>query len=48
MRLENICATTNERLEYIYEMAKEFGYIAAVMIFFVLAEMVDFEKLMDL
>jgi len=45
LRLENICATTNERLEYIYEMAKEFGYIAAVMIFFVLAEMVDFEKL---
>lgn len=45
MRLEHVCATTNERLEYIYEMAKEFGYIAAVMIFFVLAEMVDFEKL---
>jgi len=45
MRVENVCATTNERLEYIYEMAKEFGYISAVMIFFVLAEMVDFEKL---
>ena len=45
MRLENICATTNERLEYIYEMAKEFGYIAAVMIFFLLAEMVQPEKL---
>ena len=45
MRLQSVCATTNERLEYIYEMAKEFGYIAAVMIFFVLAEMVDFEKL---
>jgi CPA1 family monovalent cation:H+ antiporter len=45
MRLEHICATTNERLEYIYEMAKEFGYIAAVMIFFVLAEMVDLDKL---
>ncbi|RRS30620.1 MAG: peptidase [Epsilonproteobacteria bacterium (ex Lamellibrachia satsuma)] len=45
MRLENICATTNERLEYIYEMAKEFGYIAAVMIFFVLAEMVDLDTL---
>ena len=44
MRLENICATTNERLEYIYEMAKEFGYITAVMIFFVLAEMVNFEN----
>jgi CPA1 family monovalent cation:H+ antiporter len=26
-------------------MAKEFGYIAAVMIFFVLAEMVSLEKL---
>ena len=45
LRFENICATTTERLEYIYEMAKEFGYIAAVMIFFVLAEMVDFDKL---
>ncbi|RLA68011.1 MAG: peptidase [Epsilonproteobacteria bacterium] len=45
MRLENIKATTSERLEYIYEMAKEFGYIAAVMIFFVLAEMANFEKL---
>ncbi|NOR55095.1 MAG: peptidase [Sulfurovum sp.] len=45
LRLSNIKATTTERLEYIYEMAKEFGYIAAVMIFFVLAEMIDFEKL---
>lgn len=45
LRLEGIRATTTERLEYIYEMAKEFGYIAAVMIFFVLAEMVSFEKL---
>ncbi len=45
LRLEGIKATTTERLEYIYEMAKEFGYIAAVMIFFVLAEMVSLEKL---
>ncbi len=45
IRLSNIGATTKERLEYIYEMAKEFGYIAAVMIFFVLAEMADFDKL---
>ena len=45
VRLSNIHATTIERLEYIYEMAKEFGYIAAVMIFFVLAEMVSIEKL---
>jgi len=45
LRLEHVCATTKERLEYIYEMAKEFGYIAAVMIFFVLAEMIDLEKL---
>ncbi len=45
LRLDGIHATTTERLEYIYEMAKEFGYIAAVMIFFVLAEMVDFEKI---
>jgi CPA1 family monovalent cation:H+ antiporter len=47
LRLENIRATTKERLEYIYEMAKEFGYIAAVMIFFVLAEMVSLEKLWE-
>ena len=45
LRLEGIKATTTERLEYIYEMSKEFGYIAAVMIFFVLAEMVSVEKL---
>jgi CPA1 family monovalent cation:H+ antiporter len=45
LRLEDIKATTSERLEYIYEMSKEFGYIAAVMIFFVLAEMVSLEKL---
>ncbi len=45
VRFASIQATTKERLEYIYEMAKEFGYIAAVMIFFVLAEMVDFGKL---
>jgi len=45
LRFETVCATTSERLEYIYEMAKEFGYIAAVMIFFVLAEMVDLERL---
>jgi len=45
IRFASVLATTKERLEYIYEMAKEFGYIAAVMIFFVLAEMVDFEKL---
>jgi CPA1 family monovalent cation:H+ antiporter len=45
LRMSSVVATTKERLEYIYEMAKEFGYIAAVMIFFVLAEMVDFEKL---
>jgi CPA1 family monovalent cation:H+ antiporter len=46
-RMENIKSTTTERLEYIYEMAKEFGYIAAVMIFFVLAEMVSLEKLWE-
>jgi monovalent cation:H+ antiporter, CPA1 family len=38
-------ATTEQRLEYIYDMAKEFGYIATVMIFFTLVEVVDFEKL---
>jgi len=47
LRLGNIETTTHERLEYIYEMAKEFGYIAAVMIFFVLAEMVDFHLLWE-
>jgi CPA1 family monovalent cation:H+ antiporter len=47
VRLGNISATTKERLEYIYEMAKEFGYIAAVMIFFVLAEMADFDKIWE-
>lgn len=45
-RLSSIAATTSERLEYIYEMASEFGYIAAAMIFFVLAEMVDLDKLL--
>ncbi len=47
MRLSGILATTRERLEYIYEMASEFGYIAAVVIFFVLAEMVDPAKLWE-
>ena len=45
LKLDDFEATTTARLEYIYEMAKEFGYIAAVVIFFVLAEMVNFEKL---
>ena len=45
LRMSSVVATTKDRLEYIYEMAKEFGYISAVMIFFVLAEMVDFDKL---
>ena len=45
-RLSSIAATSSERLEYIYEMASEFGYIAAAMIFFVLAEMVDLDKLL--
>ncbi|ADV45951.1 cation:proton antiporter [Nitratifractor salsuginis] len=47
LRLEGVLATTRERLEYIYEMASEFGYIAAVVIFFVLAEMVDLHKLWE-
>jgi len=47
LRLGSIESTTYERLEYIYEMAKEFGYIAAVMIFFVLAEMVNFHLLLE-
>ena len=47
IRLGSIASTSKERLEYIYEMAKEFGYIASVVIFFALAEMVDFEKLWE-
>ena len=39
-------ATTRERMHYIDEMAKEFGYIAAVVIFFLLAEIADFSILM--
>jgi len=45
IRLNSIKSTSKERLEYIYEMAKEFGYIASVVIFFALAEMIDFELL---
>ena len=45
IRLNKIKSTSKERLEYIYEMAKEFGYIASVVIFFALAEMVDFKLL---
>ncbi len=44
MRLDTMHSTTEQRLDYIYEMAKEFGYIASVVIFFVLAEMMSFEK----
>lgn len=47
MRLDTMLSTTSQRLEYIYEMAKEFGYIASVVIFFVLAEMVSFERLWE-
>ena len=39
-------ASSKERLEYIYEMSSEFGYIASVVIFFVLAEIVDLDLLM--
>ena len=45
-KLSKAAVTTTARVEYIYEMAKEFGYIAAAMIFFILAEMVDIEKLL--
>ena len=47
LRLGGFLTTTHERLEYIYEMAKEFGYIASVVIFFALAEMVDLHKLWE-
>jgi len=45
LRFGGYQATTEQRLEYIFEMAKEFGYLATVMIFFTLAEMVDYEQL---
>ena len=38
-------ASSKERLEYIYEMSSEFGYIASVIIFFVLAEIVQLDLL---
>jgi len=47
LRLSGFMTTTQERMEYIYEMAKEFGYIAAVVIFFALAEMVEPHKLWE-
>ena len=47
IRLSSIKSTSKDRLEYIYEMAKEFGYIATVVIFFALAEMADFSKLWE-
>jgi len=47
IRLGNIKSTSKERLEYIYEMAKEFGYIASVVIFFALAEKVDLNLLYE-
>jgi len=47
IRLGDIKSTSKERLEYIYEMAKEFGYIASVIIFFALAEMVDLKLLFE-
>jgi len=47
LRLSGFMTTTQERMEYIYEMAKEFGYIAAVVIFFALAEMVDPQRLWE-
>ena len=47
IRLGNIKSTSKERLEYIYEMAKEFGYIASVVIFFALAEMIDLKLLYE-
>ncbi len=45
LRLVSVVATTKERMAYIYEMSKEFGYIAATLIFFLLAESIDIEKL---
>ena len=45
LRVSSIKSTSKERLEYIYDMASEFGYIASVVIFFALAEMVDFKEL---
>lgn len=39
-------ASNKERLAYIYEMSSEFGYVASVIIFFVLAEIVNLDLLM--
>ena len=47
IRLHSFVSTSKDRLEYIYEMAQELGYIATVVIFFVLAEMVDLHKLWE-
>jgi len=38
-------ASSKERLAYIYEMSSEYGYIASVVIFFVLAEIVQIDLL---
>jgi len=34
-------------MRYIYDMASELGYVATAIIFFVLAEIVDIDKLME-
>lgn len=45
LRLGHFDATTQQRLDYILDMAREFGYIATAMIFITLAEVVEFEQL---
>jgi len=47
MRLDKVTAVTKDRLAYIYDMSSEVGYIATAIIFFVLAEVVDVDKLME-
>jgi len=47
MKLHKVEAIAQDRMEYIYNMASELGYIATAIIFFVLAEVVDIDKLME-
>ncbi len=47
MRLHKVEAIAQERMRYIYDMASELGYVATAIIFFVLAEIVDIDKLME-
>lgn len=47
MKLDKVEAVSKDRLGYIYDMSNEVGYIATAIIFFVLAEVVDVDKLLQ-